>query len=96
MSEIRQMICKTANKKLSISSNVNCWIYTDQVCVIMPRGENELNLELMHLIDEHYLLAPKDGLELCDQLDDSFERCHSSIRDDRPADWHKNLKRKAA
>jgi len=62
MKERKNLIDK-ANKKLSISRQCELLALNRSSVYYRPNGESDLNLELMRLMDEHYLDHPYKGAE---------------------------------
>ncbi|SHJ92407.1 HTH-like domain-containing protein, partial [Pseudozobellia thermophila] len=60
MAERRKMVRK-GHSKLSISAQCRSLGIHRSGLYYRPRGETELNLELMRLMDEHYLYHPEKG-----------------------------------
>lgn len=60
LKERKQMIDK-ANEKISITRQCRLLELNRSTFYYRPNGETELNLELMRLMDEHYLEHPEKG-----------------------------------
>ena len=76
------MVCKAATTKLSIVRQCELLEIHRSGTYFKPKGESELNLELMRLMDEHYLHHPFKGAPQMHKwltLDKGFKVNHKRI-----------------